>query len=143
MNGFKKYYIGYAVGILLSIAAGVAVGILVDFAALRSIRVFFIASWVIAALSAVTALALGIYNAYNYNNALAKQLRNHILLLIIGITATIIFTAITALLIDMGIITAVALKVLNSFSVLSAGLKLTAVFSFIYWLIDIKNNGLN
>ena len=37
--------------------------------------------------------------------------------------------------IDMGIITAVALKVLMAFCVLSTGLVLTAVFSFIYWII--------
>ena len=86
MNGFKKYYIGYIVGILLSIAAGVTVGLLVDFTALQSIRVFLISSWVIAGLAAVTALVLGVYNIYNYNTALAKQLKNHIMLLVIFLT---------------------------------------------------------
>jgi hypothetical protein len=135
VNGFRKYYIGYITGILLSIAAGITVGILVDFASLQSIRVFFFATWTVALIAAMTATALGIYNSYNYNNTLAKQLKNHILLLIIGLTATIIITSITALMIDMGIITVVALKVLTSFSVLSVGLVLTAVFSFIYWVI--------
>lgn len=134
MNGFKKYYTGYIAGILISIAAGITVGYYVDFAALQSIKVFFIASWTVAATAAVTATVLGVYNIYNFNHALAKQLRNHILLLITGIVSTIIFTAITALLTDMGIITVVALKVLTAFSVLSIGLVLTAVFSFIYWI---------
>lgn len=135
MNGFKKYYIGYIVGILLSIAAGVTVGLLVDFTALQSIRVFLISSWVIAGIAAVTALVLGVYNIYNYNTALAKQLKNHIMLLVTGIAATLIFTAITALLIDMGTLTLAALKILTAFGVLSIGLVITAAFSFIYWLI--------
>lgn len=135
MDKSNRYFTGYIVGILLSVALGITVGVLVNDSALTAFSSFAVIAVVFAAAAVTVAFVLSLVNVYNRNCALSKQLDNHILLLIIGAVMTVAFSGIFALLVSLGTATGVTLQVLAAFIVLSFGVVLTAVLSFIYWLI--------
>lgn len=135
MDKSNRYFIGYIAGFIASIALGVTVGLLVTEAGLAAVRVFIITALAVTAAAVLSAFVMSMMNAYNYNRALAKQLSNHILLLVTGAALTAAFTGVLALMMSMSTATGTVLKAMTGMSVFSFGLVLTAVLSFIYWLI--------
>lgn len=135
MDKSNRYFIGYIVGFIASIALGVTVGLLVTEAGLAAVRVFIIIALAVTAAAVLTAFVMSMMNVYNYNRALAKQLSNHILLLVTGAVLTVAFVGVLALLFSMQMATGTVLKAMTGISVFAFGLVLTAALSFIYWLI--------
>lgn len=135
MDKSNRYFIGYIVGFIASIALGVTVGLLVTEAGLAAVRVFIIIALAVTAAAVLAAFVMSMMNVYNYNRALAKQLSNHILLLVTGAVLTVAFVGVLALLFSMQMATGTVLKAMTGISVFAFGLVLTAALSFIYWLI--------
>lgn len=135
MDKSNRYFIGYIVGFIASIALGVTVGLLVTEAGLAAVRVFIIIALAVTAAAVLTAFVMSMMNVYNYNRALATQLSNHILLLVTGAVLTVAFVGVLALLFSMQMATGTVLKAMTGISVFAFGLVLTAALSFIYWLI--------
>jgi len=135
MDKANRYFIGYIVGIVLSVAAGIAAGVLVTDAAVTGVATFAIIAVALAGVAVLGAFVLSLVNAYNRNCALARQLSNHILLLTVGAVVTVLAANFIALLMSTGAAAGVVLQVFTAFIVLGFGLVLTAVLSFIYWLI--------
>lgn len=132
----KSCWICTVIGLIISIAAAVVAGVMISAAAYRWLRLFFIAIWILTALSLLGSLIASMINVYDENRKLTKMLREHILLLLVGAVSAIIATAVLTLLIDAGTVTVFALKFLTAVSALSAGLVMTADVCFIYGLIS-------
>ncbi len=140
MDKSSKSFIGFIVGTVLSVAAGIAAGVLVTDAAVTGVATFAVSAVALAGVSVITAFALAVANAYSRNCALSRQLSNHILMLIIGAVVTVVAACFIALLMSTGAAGGVALRVLTAFEVLGFGIVLTADLSFIYWLSK-RNRG--
>ena len=135
MQKNRSYLIGYGVGFIVSVVFAIVMAFLTSLAALPTVTAFIYVFWGITALSVLTAFILSMLNTYNYDRALDCQLNNHILLLSISAILVVIFTSILGILISTGAITELLIKVFSGLSIFSLGLVITAVLSFIYWLI--------
>lgn len=130
-----NYLIGYGAGFVISVILGVVAGLLTDLTALNVTVAFIYVFWGITAVSLLTAFVLSMFNTYNFDRSLDCQLNNHILLLTVSSVLVTVFTSVLGLLISTEAITVLLLKVFTGLSVFSFGMLITAVLSFIYWLI--------
>lgn len=140
MDKANRYYIGFIIDTVLSVAAGIAAGVLVTDTAVTGVATFAVLAVALAGVSVITAFALAVANTYSRNCALSRQLGNHVLMLIIGTVVTVAAACFIALLMSTGTTGGVALKVLTAFAALGFGLVFTADLSFIYWLTK-RNRG--
>ncbi|MBQ5994707.1 MAG: hypothetical protein IJL63_02480 [Clostridia bacterium] len=140
MQRNRNYLVGYGIGFVVSVVFAIVMAFLTNLTAINTVTAFIYVFWGISGLALITAFVLAMLNNYDYDRSLDCQLNNHILLLITACTLVAVFTSVLGILISTAAVTDLLVKVFTGLAVFSLGLVITAVFSFIYWLIKTTVN---